>query len=41
VLNKEEKQAAGNYDAIIVLWSKVTISKRHKRKLIEQLRDET
>jgi len=38
ILSPEEKKESNGYDVIIICWSKVVISDKQKKKLLEQLR---
>ena len=38
ILSAEEKKKSNGYDVIIISWSKVAISDKQKRKILEQLR---
>lgn len=38
ILTEDEKEQSGGFDAIIISWSKILVSGRHRDKLIEKLK---
>ncbi len=40
ILTEEEQQQSGGYDAIIVSWSKILVSGKHKARLIKSLKEQ-